>query len=312
MATLVQLLVFACLLLAVSCDFCYDDLGCFDTSLKCHDRKANTPAEIKTSFKVYTRQNRGNGDSLNRNDLASITASRANTRVVGREIAKLIEDLNAATGAGFGSMHIIGHSLGAHIGGYAGEACSGTVGRVTGLDPAGPDFAGDLDKSCRLDKTDARFVDVMHTDGEILIGGGLGLMDELGHQDFYPNNGQEMPGCGGISPTCDHSKAVEYFISSISSSCSFTATKKGSTWDDLKTVPGHRARAPPALRWGTRRTLARGRGHSILRPTRIVHTASKMPNYRYNVMPRKAQRLAPYNLIDIKMKNNYVTLMNLC
>ena len=59
--------------------------------------------------------------------------SRANTRVVGREIAKLIEDLNAATGAGFGSMHIIGHSLGAHIGGYAGEACLGTIGRVTGI-----------------------------------------------------------------------------------------------------------------------------------------------------------------------------------
>eukprot|EP00057_Strongylocentrotus_purpuratus_P033299 XP_790909.2 PREDICTED: pancreatic lipase-related protein 2 [Strongylocentrotus purpuratus] len=315
MATLVQLLVFACLLLAVSCDFCYDDLGCFDTSLKCHDRKANTPAEIKTSFKVYTRQNRGNGDSLNRNDLASITASRfrasrdtklivhgwtdsmtgdswidmkntlidtydvnvvmvdwskgadkwyyksrANTRVVGREIAKLIEDLNAATGAGFGSMHIIGHSLGAHIGGYAGEACSGTVGRVTGLDPAGPDFSGDLDKSCRLDKTDARFVDVMHTDGEILIGGGLGLMDELGHQDFYPNNGQEMPGCGGISPTCDHSKAVEYFISSISSTCSFTATKKGSTWNNLKNGPWTSCTSSTCPQMGYKADLSKGQG----------------------------------------------------
>ena len=44
-------------------------------------------------------------------------------------------------------------------------------------------------------------------------------------------------------------------------------------------VSGHRARAPPARRWGTRRTLARGRKHSILRPTRIVLTASKMSNY---------------------------------
>ncbi|XP_030842163.1 pancreatic triacylglycerol lipase [Strongylocentrotus purpuratus] len=256
--------------------------------MECHWRNPSSPADIGTTFKLYTRQNRYSGDVLDRTDDATITSSnfgssrdtklivhgwtdsmrgsswinmrdalldnydvnvvmvdwsdgalmgytrsRANTRVVGREIAKLIEALNAATGATFGSMHIIGHSLGAHIGGYAGEACSGTIGRVSGMDPAGPEFSGDLDNACRLDRSDALFVDAMHTDGEILIGGGAGLMDELGHQDFYPNGGMEMPGCPRLDASCDHSRAVEYYIESISSSCTFSSTRTGSTWDDI-------------------------------------------------------------------------------
>ena len=39
--------------------------------------------------------------------------SAANTRVVGREIVKLIEQLYSVTGAPYSSVHIIGHSLGA-------------------------------------------------------------------------------------------------------------------------------------------------------------------------------------------------------
>ncbi|XP_054765927.2 pancreatic lipase-related protein 2-like [Lytechinus pictus] len=284
------LLVFSSLLfmlLGVSCRVCYDDLGCFGTSLACHWRNPDSPASIGTTFTLYTRQNRYTGDSLDRTNYATIssssfrasrdtklivhgwtdsmtgswitmrdalldnydvnvvmvdwsdgalkgyTQSRANTRVVGREIAKLIEAFQAVSGATFDSMHIIGHSLGAHIGGYAGEACSGTIGRVSGMDPAGPEFGGDLDNACRLDRSDALFVDAMHTDGEILLGGGAGLMDELGHQDFYPNGGMDMPGCPVLSASCDHSRAVEYYIESIWSSCSFSSSRTASTWDDI-------------------------------------------------------------------------------
>ena len=59
----------------------------------------------------------------------------------------------------------------------------------SGMDPAGPEFSGDLDNACRLDRSDALFVDAMHTDGEILIGGGAGLMDEVWLvKDFLKNN----------------------------------------------------------------------------------------------------------------------------
>ena len=37
-------------------------------------------------------------------------------------------------------VHIIGFSLGCHVAGYAGEAMSVKVRRITGLDPAGVDF----------------------------------------------------------------------------------------------------------------------------------------------------------------------------
>nr|KAG5709788.1 hypothetical protein BaRGS_032612 [Batillaria attramentaria] len=80
----------------------------------------------------------------------------ANTRIVGAQIAQLIEYLQNTTNAKPGDMHIIGHSLGSHVAGYAGE-------RTPGLDPAEPYFQY-TDKVVRLDPTDALFVDVIHTD----------------------------------------------------------------------------------------------------------------------------------------------------
>lgn len=62
-------------------------------------------------------------------------------------------------------VHLIGHSLGAHTAGYAGEKMGGKVGRITGLDPAEPYFQG-MPSHVRLDYTDAKLVDVIHTDGK--------------------------------------------------------------------------------------------------------------------------------------------------
>ncbi|XP_050356272.1 pancreatic triacylglycerol lipase-like [Nymphalis io] len=67
-------------------------------------------------------------------------------------------------------IHIIGHSLGAHISGFAGKAFYNLtgmlVGRISGLDPAGPCFSS-IDPNSRLMHTDAAFVDVMHTDAGV-------------------------------------------------------------------------------------------------------------------------------------------------
>ncbi len=90
-------------------------------------------------------------------------------------------------------MHIIGHSLGSHIAGYAGERIK-NLGRITGLDPAGPYFEN-TDPKVRLDETDALFVDVIHTDGAPIYYIGLGLLQPSGHVDFYPNGGLEQPKC---------------------------------------------------------------------------------------------------------------------
>ncbi len=56
----------------------------------------------------------------------------ANTRVVGAALAKLIARLTSVTGASLQSFHLIGHSLGAHVAGYAGMKLN-KLGRITGM-----------------------------------------------------------------------------------------------------------------------------------------------------------------------------------
>ena len=51
----------------------------------------------------------------------------ANARVVGLEVGYLINWLADEYGLDRGTLHLIGHSLGAHISGYAGEQISGAL-----------------------------------------------------------------------------------------------------------------------------------------------------------------------------------------
>jgi hypothetical protein len=66
-----------------------------------------------------------------------------------------------------------------------------------GLDPAGPLFEG-YDTSVRLDKSDADYVDVIHSNGEAIYVGGFGIAEAIGHVDFYPNGGRAQRGCSNI------------------------------------------------------------------------------------------------------------------
>lgn len=146
----------------------------------------------------------------------------ANTRVVGAQVADLINTIvHMSSKQKPHHFHIIGHSLGAHIAGYAGERVGG-LGRISGLDPASPYFKN-YGRLVRLDDTDALFVDVIHTDT-----GRFGIKQTVGHADFYPNGGQSQPACGGVQKsveryfTCNHEMAYLYFIESINSLCRFS------------------------------------------------------------------------------------------
>ena len=66
-----------------------------------------------------------------------------------------------------------------------------------GLDPARPQFEGSHVEA-RLDKTDANFVDVIHTNSAPFLFGGAGFRGQLGDVDFYPNGGEYQPGCEGL------------------------------------------------------------------------------------------------------------------
>ncbi|CAG2066195.1 unnamed protein product, partial [Timema podura] len=119
-------------------------------------------------------------------------------------------------------VHIIGHSLGAHVAGIAGGSVqSGKVGRVTGLDPAYPLFSKRTVKE-RLDASDATLVDTIHTCGKF-----LGIFEPQGHIDFYPNRGlSAQPGCGvDMFGVCSHSRAHEFFTESIRKKYMFVATQ---------------------------------------------------------------------------------------
>ncbi|XP_023229612.1 pancreatic lipase-related protein 2-like isoform X1 [Centruroides sculpturatus] len=176
------------------------------------------------------------------------TQATANTRVVGAEIAFLIGKMKRVVGLHPQSCHIVGHSLGAHIAGYAGERLE-HLGRITALDPAAPYFEG-MPTSVRIDPSDAKFVDAIHTDLNSFVISGLGMSDPVGHVDFYPNNGRDQPGCKtshrlisiitdgfieGIrkAVSCSHQRAVDFFTASINQrDCLFTAFPC-SNWTDF-------------------------------------------------------------------------------
>lgn len=79
---------------------------------------------------------------------------------------------------------LIGHSLGAHVAGFAGSAYRQSTGKsinqIVGLDPAGPSFES-KGASARLDPTDANRVVAFHTTKV------LGYNDRLGTLDIYAN-----------------------------------------------------------------------------------------------------------------------------
>jgi len=114
----------------------------------------------------------------------------ANTQIAGRAITYLVNTLRTY---GFQwEFHCVGHSLGAHVCGYAAKYARDEFNflwdRVTGLDPAGPLFENSY-VEVRLDHTDATFVDIIHTNKGST---GSGITQNIGHADFHPNGGKQV------------------------------------------------------------------------------------------------------------------------
>ncbi|XP_033965856.1 phospholipase A1 member A isoform X2 [Pseudochaenichthys georgianus] len=135
------------------------------------------------------------------------------------QISVLINQLQEH-GCKLQSFHFIGISLGAHVAGFVGTLFEGKIGRITGLDVAGPLFKG-ADTYDRLDPSDALFVEAIHTDSDY-----FGISISVGHVDFFLNGGKDQTGCARSKFSsvfgyvlCDHMRAIYVYMSALNGSC---------------------------------------------------------------------------------------------
>ncbi|XP_044155686.1 pancreatic lipase-related protein 2-like [Bufo gargarizans] len=156
-------------------------------------------------------------------NLLIYSQATSNVQVVGAELAYVLRIWQKELKYSPTKVHIIGHSLGAHVAGEAGKRHPG-IRRITGLDPARLHFE-DTPSEVSLDASDADFVDVIHTDTDMFLG--LGIRKPVGHFDFYPNGGRHMPGCPNRLSflnnmndivefiACNHLQAFRYYTESV-------------------------------------------------------------------------------------------------
>nr|CAD7198397.1 unnamed protein product [Timema douglasi] len=153
-----------------------------------------------------------------------------NSQVCGDYLALFLDYL-IDSGMPLSNLHVIGFSLGAEVAGFTGRAItSGKLPRITGLDPAYPEY-GRRNALGRLNTLDAEFVDVIHTDS-----GQLGFPNPIGHIDFFPNGGRRtQPGCDMVTLlkrgvyeeilACGHMRAWKYYAESVNNEMGFPAVQ---------------------------------------------------------------------------------------
>ncbi len=135
---------------------------------------------------------------------ADYAAAVAATRHVARDIADWLQHRQIDPAR----TVLSGHSLGAHIAGFAARDAATRLGRtvhaILAADPAGPSFTGRA-SDARLDQTDARHVIVIHTTDS------LGYAEALGTRDVYV----AWPDPHTPGPIARHSHARELVTESI-------------------------------------------------------------------------------------------------
>nr|XP_027197649.1 pancreatic triacylglycerol lipase-like [Dermatophagoides pteronyssinus] len=186
-----------------------------------------------------------------KSDFFPYTQATANARIAGAMTGIFIQNLINEFNVSPSSFHLIGHSLGAHVVGYAGKWLEGKLAHITGLDPAGPYFEGLTNPAARLWHTDAQFVESIHTDAHHLIPTlGFGMYETCSHIDFYPNGGVSQPGCDqerfttiitkglihGITNliACNHERSAYYYLEAYGEVESYPVAYACNSYDDYQ------------------------------------------------------------------------------
>lgn len=116
-------------------------------------------------------------------------AARNRVGSTGGAVARLIDLLDANGFSTFDKINIVGHSLGAHVAGFAGKQVTrGRINAIFATDPAGPLFSAN-NPAERLHLTDAFYTESLHTNA-----GTLGFDQPITMAAFYPNWGSSQPG----------------------------------------------------------------------------------------------------------------------
>lgn len=181
-------------------------------------------------------------------------------------------------------IQLIGHSLGAHLAGFIGKNTKSKVGRIYGLDPAGPCFgaiSGSLyPSSNRLAPSDAEEVITIHTNTAL-----LGIDKPLGRYSVFVEGGSVQPGCrgGGVlksigtltwdggdfdTVACSHSRAPNLLTyrhdqSDSDDNCQLVAYEC-KDWDSF--LAGHCGECRPARgssQYGQLESSSGGQEHSL-------------------------------------------------
>ncbi|KAJ8949167.1 hypothetical protein NQ314_008285 [Rhamnusium bicolor] len=130
---------------------------------------------------------------------------------IGRFAADFVRSLVSRYNVRLDRVACVGHSLGAHV-----------------LIQPDPLFSVS-NTDGRLDRTDARFVQIIHTNGGL-----LGFEEPIGHSDYFPNGGKSQPGCGlDVAGTCAHSRAYEYYSEAILSNRNLFFARRCTAYSDF-------------------------------------------------------------------------------
>ncbi|XP_050542883.1 hepatic triacylglycerol lipase-like [Daktulosphaira vitifoliae] len=150
------------------------------------------------------------------------------TGVVGEMVADMLITMVRIGMVKVDDIHIIGYSMGAHIAAIIGEKLKTsqgepTVGRITGIDPITPCVENSSVVDNCLNKSRARFVDVVQTFTEYEQG------NPIGTADFYLKISPDKDEDSNKSKHTNEIKNVQLFSNSIRNSNVLTCCM----WDDF-------------------------------------------------------------------------------
>lgn len=156
--------------------------------------------DFNLSYIAWVKENKTNFCGVDWRGLASgsyFTAALEHVQTVGKQLAQFIISLVKLSSKTMDSVRIAGHSLGAHVSGFAGqtiyEKSKTKISTIFALDAAAPTFTFKVllvDKSnFTLSKENAKFVQCMQTTSS------LGTDENLGHAGFIANGGSVQRTC---------------------------------------------------------------------------------------------------------------------